>query len=261
MLSAWFTYKIQLDEIFRNPELLATILFSTFFITIPNTDGNSLQFAKHVLLTALPDVTDTTQLDKRLISFVAISILTVVCFIHYFSRNSGLLLNLVFAVYKTILVFIFVICGCVASGKPDNGKSDWGDQPIPSKNILAAMIYIIYSYQGWENANYVRKIAKSLLNLYGLIVLGRWWTESQESGSEVGCFLSNWHCHFPLYYGHNGICKPNTGAIPVSLIWSSLLQSLACKFNELAGQDLGVVLNFAPKVFYHFFLPPGEIAN
>jgi hypothetical protein len=26
-------------------------------------------------------------------------------------------------------------------------------------------------------------------------------------------------------------------------------QSLACSFEELAGQDLGVVSNFAPKVF------------
>jgi amino acid transporter len=160
-----------LDEVFRSPELLAAVLFSAFFITVPNTDGNSLQFAKHVLLTAMPDVTDTTQLDKRLISFVAISILTVVSSIHYFSRNSGLLLNLVFAVYKIILVFIFVICGCIASRQPNNGKSDWGDQPITSKNALAAMIYIIYSYQGWENANYVRKITTNLLNLHDLIVL------------------------------------------------------------------------------------------
>jgi hypothetical protein len=50
------------------------------------------------------------------------------------------------------LVFIFVICGCIASAQPNNGKSDWGDPPIPSKNVLAAIIYIIYSYQGWENA-------------------------------------------------------------------------------------------------------------
>jgi amino acid transporter len=156
---------MQLDEVFRSPELFAAILFSMFFITVPNTDGNSLQFAKHVLLTALPDVTDTTQLDKRLISLVAICVLTFVSFIHYFSRNSGLLLNLVFAIYKIILVFIFVVCGCIASGQSDNGKSDWGDQPIQSKNALAAMIYIIYSYQGWENANYVCQMATILSKL------------------------------------------------------------------------------------------------
>jgi amino acid transporter len=75
--------------------------------------------------------------------------------LHYFSRKSGLLLNLLFALYKIVLVIVLIICGCIASKKPDNGWSDWGPQPIESKNVLAAMIYIIYSYQGWENANYV----------------------------------------------------------------------------------------------------------
>ena len=145
----------QLDEVLRQPELLATVLFSAFFIFVPNTDGNSLQFAKHILLASNPTVTETTELDKRLISYVAISILTVVSFIHYFSRNSGLLLNLLFAIYKVVLVIVLIICGCVASKKPENGWSDWGQHPIGSKNVLAAMIYIIYSYQGWENANYV----------------------------------------------------------------------------------------------------------
>jgi amino acid transporter len=145
----------QLDEVLRQPELLATVLFSAFFIFVPNTDGNSLQFAKHILLASNPTVTETTELDKRLISYVAITILTVVSFIHYFSRNSGLLLNLLFAIYKVVLVIVLIICGCVASKKTENGWSDWGQHPIGSKNVLAAMIYIIYSYQGWENANYV----------------------------------------------------------------------------------------------------------
>jgi len=145
----------QLDEVLRRPELLATVLFSAFFIFVPNTDGNSLQFAKHILLASNPTVTETTELDKRLISYIAISILTVACFIHYFSRNSGLLLNLVFAAYKVVLVIVLIICGLIASKKPDNGRSDWGQQPVASKDVLAAMIYIIYSYQGWENANYV----------------------------------------------------------------------------------------------------------
>jgi amino acid transporter len=145
----------QLDEVLRRPELLATVLFSAFFIFVPNTDGNSLQFAKNILLAANPTVTETTELDKRLISYIAISILTVVSFIHYFSRNSGMLLNLVFAVYKVVLVIVLIICGFIASKKPDNGRSDWGQQPVASKDVLGAMIYIIYSYQGWENANYV----------------------------------------------------------------------------------------------------------
>lgn len=139
---------------FRTPELLPAILFSAFFLFVPNTDGNCIQFAKHVLLAAMPNVTDTTELDKRLISFVAICILTIACFVHYFSRNSGLLLNLLFAGYKTVLVIVFIIAGGVASSRI-GAKTDWGNHGATSQNIIGALVYVIYSYQGWENANYV----------------------------------------------------------------------------------------------------------
>jgi amino acid transporter len=105
----------------------------------------------------------TEELDKRLITLVAMVVLSVVCLLHYFSRNSGLLLNLLFAGYKIILIVVFIIGGCVASRQEDNGKHDWGDQPIPVKDSIAAMIYIIYSYQGWENANYVSSTLQSAL--------------------------------------------------------------------------------------------------
>ncbi|KAH8744408.1 amino acid/polyamine transporter I, partial [Hyaloscypha finlandica] len=204
---------IYLDEVLRQPELLATVLFSAFFIFVPNTDGNSLQFAKHILLASNPTVTETTELDKRLISYVAISILTVVSFIHYFSRNSGLLLNLLFAIYKVVLVIVLIICGCVASKKPENGWSDWGQHPIGSKNVLAAMIYIIYSYQGWENANYVGGELKI-----------------ESRALKWGAFLA-------------------VGITTVLYTLVVMAFSLACSFEDLAGQDLGVVSNFAPKAF------------
>ena len=145
---------------FRSPELLATVLFSAFFIIGSNTDGNSLQFAKNTLLAANPEVTNTTELDKRLVTLIAIIVLTIISFVHYFSRNSGLFLNLSFAGFKIILVIVLTIAGGIASGQPVNGKSDWGNQPIPKKDVLAALIYIMYSYQGWENANYVSFYAK-----------------------------------------------------------------------------------------------------
>lgn len=99
----------------------------------------------------------TEDLDKRLITLLAILVLSIVCFIHYFSRNAGLFLNIVFAGYKILLIVTFIIAGGVAyrnlgtTDRPD----DWNDQKVPNKDGLAALIYIIYSYQGWENANYV----------------------------------------------------------------------------------------------------------
>lgn len=179
--------QIQLDEVYRRPELLATVLFATFFLFVPNTDGNALQFAKHVLLAAEPSITRTEELDKRLITLIAITILATVCLLHCmffcksspkteeerprsdpiatgdvsglllnyladaftdFSRNSGLLLNLVFAAYKIVLLTVFIIAACVFSSGPNNGRSDWDDPHNTNRQPIAALVYIVYSYQG-----------------------------------------------------------------------------------------------------------------
>lgn len=72
-----------------------------------------------------------------------------------FSRNSGLLLNLVLSVYKIVLLSVFIIVACVYSNGPDNGRAEWDDPRIVNRQPIAALVYIIYSYQGWENSNYV----------------------------------------------------------------------------------------------------------
>jgi amino acid transporter len=143
-----------LDEIFQVPELLATILFSGFFIVLGSSAGNSLSFAKHILLAAKPDITDSSELDKRLVILIAVTILTVVCLLHYFSRSTGLLFNSALALYKITLLLAFFIGGAIASTKKNSGIHDWNQQSS-NFNTLSAFIYVLYTYQGWENANYV----------------------------------------------------------------------------------------------------------
>jgi len=149
---------IYLDEVFRRPDLLATILYSAFFVLTATTDGNCIEFAKHVLLAANPLAQTTAELDSRLITLFAILVLTFICFLHYFSRNSGLFLNLVFALYKIIFVAILIVAGGLAYKKSGHNLHDWDDQAVENRDALAAFIFIVYSYQGWEGANYVSAV-------------------------------------------------------------------------------------------------------
>ncbi|CAO2656259.1 Nn.00g050620.m01.CDS01 [Neocucurbitaria sp. VM-36] len=145
---------VYLDEIYRRPELLATILFSGFFLLLANSYGNSVQFAKHVLIAAMPGLDNSKELDPRLVRYLAISVVTFVCLIHWFSSRAGLFLNKLVAWYKTILLLVVFIAGMVYSEKHG---SQWND-PIDrgsAKDGMAGMVLIFYSYQGWENANYV----------------------------------------------------------------------------------------------------------
>ena len=132
-------------------------MFSGFFILLQNTSGNAIAFAKHVLLAANPDTNSTTELDSRLINLVAVGILSIICLLHYFSRRLGLFLNTAFALFKVFLLAAVFIAGAMARHKNDSGMTDFKTkhEGANGKDSLAAFIYIIYSYQGWENANYV----------------------------------------------------------------------------------------------------------
>jgi hypothetical protein len=143
---------------YPKPELLTTILFSGFFLVLGNSYGNSITFAKQTILAADSSATKTTELDSRLVRFVAITVLSVVCLLHYFSNRFGLFLNKLFAIFKTVLLFTVFIAGVKAASKEGSGLSDFNvthGVRNPADG-LAAMVLIFYAYQGWENANYVR---------------------------------------------------------------------------------------------------------
>jgi amino acid transporter len=139
------------------PELLATVLFSGFFIILGNSYGNSVTFAKQTILASDSNITRTTDLDSRLVRFIAIVVLSAVCILHYSSNRFGLFLNKLFALFKTILLLTVFIAGMKAIGKEGSGLADFYDNHgvrHPTDG-LSAMVLILYSYQGWENANYV----------------------------------------------------------------------------------------------------------
>jgi hypothetical protein len=138
---------VYLDEVFYAPELLATILFSGFFLTLANSYGNAIQFAKHILLAALPEVNASAELDDRLVRFIAVTVITVACGIHWFAAHAGLFLNKFIACYKVVLLLVVFIAGIVYSGK-HGSKWDENISRRSSSDGMAAMVFIFYSYQG-----------------------------------------------------------------------------------------------------------------
>ncbi|KAF2730347.1 hypothetical protein EJ04DRAFT_567848 [Polyplosphaeria fusca] len=212
---------IYLDEIYRRPELLATILFSGFFLCLGNSYGNSVQFAKHVLLAADEKVEFTKDLDSRLVRFIAVCVVTLVCIIHYSSSRAGLFLNKTLFWYKIVLLFVVFVAGISYS---DKHGSQWHDRTAPERGSsmdgLAAMVLIFYSYQGWENANYVAGEIRALE--------GR----TPARTLKIGAFLAVGIVWF-LY-------------VTVTVAYYRVLDYATITGNY---SDLGVALHFAPKVF------------
>ena len=81
---------------------------------------------------------------------------TLACLIHYFSSKTCTFLNRLLAWYKTVFLVVVFAAG-IAYGRKHG--SQWDDKTQPPRRGswegLSAMVFVLYSYQGWENANYV----------------------------------------------------------------------------------------------------------
>ncbi|KAH7350518.1 amino acid permease-domain-containing protein [Rhexocercosporidium sp. MPI-PUGE-AT-0058] len=212
-ISSWFLLrKKQLDEIYPRPELLATILFSGFFLVLGKSYGNAVTFAKQVLLASDSSYEKTSQLDDRLIRFIAIVVLSAVCLLHYFSNKFGLFLNKLFALFKTALLFTVFVAGVKAARKEGSGFDDFTQTHGMSNPAdgLAAMVLIFYSYHGWENANYVAGEIRAPTRTL-----------------KLGVFLA------------------------VGLVTVLYILYLACDYETITSHesDLGVAILFAPRAF------------
>lgn len=137
----------------------------------------------------------------------------------YFSTKTGLFLNRIFAYYKVGLLASIFIAGTAARHHPGSGADDWNRSRTGYSNsrTLSALIYILYSYQGWENANYVGGEIKA-----------------ERKTLRRGAFLA-------------------VLTVTVLYILVTVGYFLACDFQTITNKtsDLGMAEYFAPKVFGH----------
>lgn len=152
------------------PGLLSTCLFSAYFFFLANTTGNCLTFAKYTILAFRPD----SPVDAHLQKTGAVVIQTFVCMALYRSMTTGRLLNRFFSVYKILLLVVTLIAGfCAVSSNRSEGLHDFtktynqvpdtGGHSANSTKAMkpstgdyaAALLLVLYSFHGWENANYV----------------------------------------------------------------------------------------------------------
>lgn len=122
--------------------LLSGVLFGISFICVGNMASNCIDCALRIMEAANPD---KSEFSKGAIYGIAISIATVTCFIHAFSRRGGILLNNILAFIKVCLMICMIISTWVVAGgwSDMSGKSDlqerqsnlqdpkWGIYPGP----------------------------------------------------------------------------------------------------------------------------------
>jgi amino acid transporter len=142
--------------------LFTYTIYAFCFVFLYNSATNAMQFANQVLISSAGPNPNYVP-DQRLLRFIAVSALTFVCLLHYFSGRAGRALNQVLAMLKIVMLVVVLVAGIVrVSGQV---KTDWSLEAstVPSSSATA-FLQILFSFSGWENATFVSNHSNPLLD-------------------------------------------------------------------------------------------------
>jgi hypothetical protein len=95
-------------------------------------------------------------IEPRAMRFIAVVILSLICIFHYFTARGGRALNQALAFGKFVALLALIGLG----GRTVQENKDTGaNYPLaPTRtlsNTAAALLLVLFSFQGWENATFV----------------------------------------------------------------------------------------------------------
>lgn len=156
--------KNYLERVYRRPRYLATCVLAAQMILLGFSSGNSLAFGRYVLYAA----SGTSSRDGWPARGIGIAVVTLAVALHALLPRWGLRLVNLLGVFKVVVLLLIVFAGFAAlAGRrlvPDprnfddafavgDGSQGYGDGG--AYGYATALLRIVYSYKGWENANYV----------------------------------------------------------------------------------------------------------
>ncbi|KAJ4306631.1 hypothetical protein N0V88_001436 [Collariella sp. IMI 366227] len=154
--------KNYLERIFSRPRHLATSVFAVQMVLLGFSAGNSLAFGRYVLLAVGHPMP-----DGWIPRAIAVACMTFVIILHAAFPKWGLRLTNALGIFKVIVLLLIVGSGFAALAGyrlvPDPGNFDnfWAVEKGDGYGgggayaYATALLQVVYSYKGWENANYV----------------------------------------------------------------------------------------------------------
>lgn len=150
--------KNYLLKVFKNPKGLAGCVYAFQMVLLGFSSGNSFAFGKYTYFA----LTGNQDLDNESYSkLIGVGCISFCIWLHIKFPNQGTsLFNFLGIVKILILVLIILLGALVGLGLISINDSDLSITPsLKNENgmysISVALLEIIYSFKGWENANYV----------------------------------------------------------------------------------------------------------
>jgi amino acid transporter len=132
--------------------LLAYTCYAALFVGVFNSATNIMQIGRETLIAISPDKDPNGDLMR----FIGIFALIIICLIQLFSSRAGRVLNRFLALVKITFLIVLFGFGCAYISKY-GGQTHFTEkiQGITSFNYAQALLVVLYSYDGWENATFV----------------------------------------------------------------------------------------------------------
>ncbi|KAI0129788.1 amino acid/polyamine transporter I [Xylariales sp. AK1849] len=154
--------KNYLERVYRHPRYMATCVLASQMILLGFSSGNSLAFGRYVLFAS-----GSTEPDGWAARGIGIACVTFAVALHAVVPKWGLRLVNVLGIFKVVILLLIVVSGFAALAGhrrvPDPHNfydaftfyrgDGWGGGGAYA--YAQALLRVIYSYKGWENANYV----------------------------------------------------------------------------------------------------------
>jgi amino acid transporter len=145
-----------MDKLFGDG-LFAYVQYAFLFIAFFNSATNSLQVGRQLLIAIRPQDAEP---DHNVLRLIAVNALSILCLIQYFDPQSARKLNRWFASIKILFLLMVFFAGCNAVRKgrySGAGFQECHPSDLPRHKVLIAkaMLLVIFSYEGWENATFV----------------------------------------------------------------------------------------------------------
>ncbi|KAH9904316.1 amino acid/polyamine transporter I [Xylariomycetidae sp. FL2044] len=154
--------KNYLERVYRHPRYLASCVLASQMVLLGFSSGNSLAFGRYILAAA-----GSTKGDGWEARGIAIACITFAIGLHSLLPKWGLRLVNVLGVFKVVILLLIVFSGFAALAghlrvpPPHNFDNSFAIEVTESYGgqgaygYATALLRIVYSYKGWENANYV----------------------------------------------------------------------------------------------------------
>ncbi|KAK7732413.1 hypothetical protein SLS63_005091 [Diaporthe eres] len=154
--------KNYLERVYRHPRYLATCVLASQMILLGFSSGNSLAFGRYILYAS-----GSTEPDGWAARGLGIACVTFAVALHSVLPKWGLRLVNVLGIFKVVILLFIVFSGFAAlAGRrlvpnPHNFDNAFrieegdGYGNGGAYGYATALLRIVYSYKGWENANYV----------------------------------------------------------------------------------------------------------